>query len=234
MLKDPSLLQKSKHVTRNFTRQLQFCRHRTVRLKFHLSVQPSLSLSLSVFVSGKQCSTDSEGICCKHQHGYHLMEQCPRSHRIQTGLGTHPRWFQIFHTWHHTVHLVQISNSSNSKSKRHLLYCMCVFFLILPSHYSNDRLSLSRAFVRLWHVTRGLFVMLALQENQNRMLFLELILCNAFRVCWSGPSQAAGPKRQHHRVPSEECSPWYRVCPHSLCAVWICGGAWYHSYLQNM
>lgn len=54
------------------------------------------------------------------------------------------------------------------------------------------------------------------------------------RVSWSGPSQAAGSERQHHRVPAEECGPWHRVCPDSLCAVWICGGAWYLCYLQNL
>lgn len=54
------------------------------------------------------------------------------------------------------------------------------------------------------------------------------------RVCWSGPSQAVGSERQHHRVPPEERGPWYRVCPDSLRAVWTCGGAWYLCYLQNL
>lgn len=257
MLRDPSLLQKSRHVTRKFARQYKnksmICRSFVDIGQLDLislCLPSTVSLYLSLFVSGKQCSTDSEGICCKHQYGYHLMEQCPRSHRIQTGLGTHPRWFQIFHTWHHTVYLVKRPIPSNSKSKKYLLYCMCVFLLIFPSHFilmtdfhCQEHLKCHRFYNghpphqsarRMWHVARGLFVMQALQEKNRRTLFPELMLCNAFRVCWSRPSQAVGSKRQHHRVPSEECSPRYRVCPHSLCAVWICGGAWYHSYLQNM
>lgn len=52
-----------------------------------------------------------------------------------------------------------------------------------------------------------------------------------FRIYRSGPSQAVGIEWQHHRVPSKERGPWYRVCPDPVCAVWIRGGAWHQWYI---
>lgn len=52
-------------------------------------------MSVCVCVSGKQCSADFKGAFCGHQCSSHLMEECSRSYRIPTGLGTNLRWFTL-------------------------------------------------------------------------------------------------------------------------------------------
>lgn len=59
-------------------------------LKTHTRLDEDV-LHVFLCLSGKQRSTNFEGVCCEHQYCCHLMEQCPRGHRVQTGLGTHSR-----------------------------------------------------------------------------------------------------------------------------------------------
>lgn len=56
---------------------------------------------------------------------------------------------------------------------------------------------------------------------------------SVLRVRGTGPSKAAGPERQHRRVPAEERGPRHGVRPDPLRAVWARGGTRRLRHLQD-